>query len=99
VDRDATLPALQERLAAPAAATRGSAALALGFTRQPAALDPLLVALATERDLAVTQRVIQALGELGLPAAGPGLRRAAAEDPRVQADVAAALARLAAPAP
>ena len=81
-------------------AVRMNSALALGFGRKKDALDPLLVALATETDVEVKRGMIRALGELGLPGAAPGLRRASEVDSRVAAEAEAALRRLpAAPAP
>lgn len=81
-------------------AVRMNSALALGFGRKKDALDPLLVALATETDVEVKRGMIRALGELGLPGAAPGLRRASEVDSSVAAEAEAALRRLpAAPAP
>jgi HEAT repeat protein len=86
---------LQQRVlieASPSA--RGNVALALGFTGQRAAVDPLLVALAQERDYEARRSIVRALGELGEGHAAPGLRRAAAEDARLAGEVERALQRI-----
>jgi HEAT repeat protein/tRNA A-37 threonylcarbamoyl transferase component Bud32 len=96
---ESVAPLLLARLADPNPAVRGHAALSLGFARRPQSLDPLLVALACERQTAARRRMVQALGELGLRAAEPGLRASAADDPGLAEDVARALARLPEPDP
>lgn len=85
---------LQPSLKSPHPARRGHAALALGFSRRPAALDSLLIMLSSETDVYAKRQIIRALGELGRPEAAPGLRAAAEQDPRVAADAASVLHRL-----
>ena len=75
-------------------AVRLNSALALGFGRKTEALDPLLVALANEKDVEVKRGMILALGELGLPGAAPEIRRASEVDPRIAPEAQAALRRL-----
>lgn len=75
-------------------AVRLNSALALGFGRKTDALDPLLVALANEKDVEVKRGMILALGELGLPGAAPEIRRASEVDPRIAPEAQAALRRL-----
>ena len=75
-------------------AVRVNSALALGFGRKGEAMDPLLIALAVESDVDVKRGIIRALGELGAAGARPGLRRASEVEPRLAADVEAALRRL-----
>lgn len=71
-------------LGSPNAAARAKAATALGSSKNGAALDPLLAALASERDVGATRAIARALGLLGdKKAAGPLI--AMALDPHDQA--------------
>ena len=85
---------LRARLDSPSADVRRDAALALGFTRQPRHVDPLLVALAQEPSLDTAEEIIFALGELQSPDARSGLEAAARRHPRLQTAAEDALRRL-----
>jgi HEAT repeat protein len=93
-DPDGQLEQMKNGLSAASPALRGNAALALGFIKNKASLDLLLVALASEKDVQVKKRVIQGLAEMGMTAAVPGLEEAARNDPQVRPEVDAALSRL-----
>jgi HEAT repeat protein/predicted Ser/Thr protein kinase len=94
VDPAGQIETLRNGLSAPSPTRRGNAALALGFIKSKESLDPLLVALAGEKDLAAKKRMIGGLSEMGLSTAIPGLEEAARSDPRVRPDVDSALRRI-----
>jgi hypothetical protein len=94
LDPEGLLDTLRKNVSADSPALRGNSALALGFLKKKEDLDPMLVALAGEKDLGAKKKIIHGLSEMGLAAAIPGLRGAAASDPRVKAEVDIAVIRL-----
>jgi len=99
IDPSGSLPDLENRLHDPTTSVRAHAALALGYSRQRQALEPLLAAVAAEGHPATRLRMIQALGELGLPEAEPILQRLAADDAALRPFVDSALQQIAQRAP
>jgi HEAT repeat protein len=91
IDHAGRLAVVQEKLSSSKPVERGNAALALGFIGNADSVDPLLVALAGEKNPDTKRRIIKALGELGSAAAIPGLKYASEQDPLVKPDVEAVL--------
>ena len=94
VDPEGQLDALRKNLSADLPALRGNSAIALGFAKKKEDLDPLLVALANEKDVDAKKRIVRGLSELGLAAAIPGIQESAKNDPRIKPDADLAVIRL-----